>query len=248
MALSRSTQGKLEASIGRGSAIEITTILDTLDELGAAEVAFLDGVSAGVVTASKALVVGSSSELDDLNVTTLTVTTMDGTPAFSGTPSFAGSPTFAGANLHTAGAAAAAVAQRFGATATEGLEIKVIDETVSGFTGAKTFDLTEDIPAGAVILSVQANIETTVVAGGTSVKVSVGVAGGDVDKYGKTADFSQNAKIDTLPDWAVLASAEDVEIGIVVTDGTTLGDTNASAGAVRVRIVYLQPNSLDNAA
>ncbi len=193
--------------------------------LSAGELAVLDGVTAGTVTASKAVVVDSNKD----------ITTFRNLDA-------------SGVINQTAGAAAAAVAQRFGATATEGFEIKVIDETVSGFTGAKTFDLTEDVPAGAVILSVQGNIETAVTAGGTSVKVSIGLAGGDVDKYGKTGTLAQNQKIDTIPDWAVLSGAEDVEIGIVVTDGSTLGDTNASAGAVRVRIVYAVPNSLDDAA
>ncbi len=198
--------------------------------LSSAELAVLDAVTPGTVAASKAVVVDSNKDISTFR----DVSQRDANVS--------------GAVNQTAGAAAAAVAQRFGASATEGLEIKVIDETVSGFTGAKSFDLTEDIPAGAVILSVQANIETTVVAGGTSVGIAIGIASGDVDKYGETTVFTQNTKIDTIPDWAVLSGAEDVQIGIIVTGGASLGDTNASAGAVRVRIVYALPNSLDNAA
>ena len=199
--------------------------------LSAAELGVLDGVTPGTVAASKAMVVDANKDIASVRNITST-----------------GAVTQGGARLLTAGAAAAAVADRIGASLTEGYEIKVIDETVSGFAAAKTFDLTEDIPAGAVILSVQANIETLVVAGGTSVKVAIGVAGGDVDKYGKTANLSKNAKIDTIPTHAVLGGAEDVQIGIVVTDGSTLGDTDASAGAVRVQIVYAALNSLDDAA
>jgi hypothetical protein len=69
-----------------------------------------------------------------------------------------------------------------------------------------------------------------------------------VDKYGKTSAFTKNLKIDTIPTHAVLGGAEDVQIGIVTSDGSALGDANASAGAVRVRIVYALPNSLDDAA
>ena len=145
----------------------------------------------------------------------------------------------------SAGAAAAAVAQRFGASATEGMEIKVIDETLSALAAVST-DLTEDIPDGAVLLSVQANIETACVAGSTSVKVGIGPTA-DPDKYGITSAFTKNLKIDTIPDWAVLSGAEDVQVNACATAGG-IGDTAFSAGAVRVRIVYLVPNSLDNAA
>ena len=240
--------GEIDIESGGSLKLAGTAVTATAAELNAiaggglssTELGVLDGVVGGTVTADKALIVDSSKDISTINaatITTLTSTTVGAVTA-----------NVSGVVNQTAGAAAAAVAQRFGATATEGFEIKVIDETVSGFTGAKTFDLTEDVPAGAVILSVQGNIETAVTAGGTSVKVSIGLAGGDVDKYGKTGTLAQNQKIDTIPDWAVLSGAEDVEIGIVVTDGSTLGDTNASAGAVRVRIVYAVPNSLDDAA
>lgn len=193
-------------------------------DLSAAELAVLDGVTPGTVTADKAVVVDSSKNIAELN-----------------------DIKHAGVQRLSAGAAAAAIAQRYGISDTEGLEIRIIEETISAMSAAKTFDLTEDIPTGAVILSVQANIETLVVAGGTTVKIAIGVAGGDVDKYGKTANLSQNQKIDTIPTHAILSGAEDVQVAAVVTDGSALGDTNVSAGAVRVRIVYAITNSLDDA-
>lgn len=143
-----------------------------------------------------------------------------------------------------AGAAAAAVAARFGASATEGLEVRVIDETSAALAAVST-DLTEDVPDGAVILAVQGNIETAAVAGGTSVKVGIGPVA-DPDKYGITSGLTQNLKIDIIPDWAVLSGAEDIQINACATGGG-IGDTAFSAGVVRVRIVYLALNSLDNA-
>jgi len=47
-----------------------------------AEINVLDGVTGGTTTADKALVVGSSKELDELTVTTLTATTLKGAPDF----------------------------------------------------------------------------------------------------------------------------------------------------------------------
>ncbi len=150
-----------------------------------------------------------------------------------------------GTTPFTAGNAVGAVAQSFGSDATEGYEIKVVDETVSGLAAIST-DLTADIPSGAYLLSVQANIETLVVAGGTSVKVGIGPTS-DPDKYGITSAFTKNLKIDTIPPHAVLSGAEDVQINMCATGGA-IGDTAASAGAVRIRIVYALPNSLIDAA
>ena len=142
-----------------------------------------------------------------------------------------------------AGAATAAIAARFGASKTEGLEVRVIDETASGLTAIST-DLTQDIPDGAVILSSQANIEVLCVAGGTSTKVGVGPTS-DPDKYGLSADLLKNTKIDLMIDWAVLSGAEDIQINACDNSGA-LGDTAFSAGSVRVRIVFLALNSLDD--
>jgi len=189
----------------------------------AMDIASVAGVTAGTVTASKAAIVDANKDLGDFRNVGV-----------------------AGAATHKAGAAAAGVAQRFGASATEGLEIKVIDETISNLTGGVNVDLTEDVPAGAVILSAQLNIQTLVVAAGTSAKVGLGTVA-DPDKYGITSGKTKNLKIDTIPEHAVLSGAEDVQVSMCATNGD-VGDSAASAGAVRVRIVYAVPNSLDDAA
>lgn len=66
---------KLAGSAGRGDKRALETLLrdlvDSYDGLSSTELGFLDGVTAGTVTASKALVVDASSVLDELTVTTL---------------------------------------------------------------------------------------------------------------------------------------------------------------------------------
>ena len=148
-----------------------------------------------------------------------------------------------GAKTYRAGAAAAAIAQRFGATATEGLEYRVIDETVA--LDAVSVDLTENVPAGAVILSVQGNQETAGATGGTTDNVGIGPTA-NPDLYSPVVgDVTLNGKIDTIPDWAVLSSAEDIQVNAVTSAGA-IGDT-AVGGTHRVRIVYMALASLDDA-
>lgn len=62
------------------------------------ELGFIDGVTAGTAAANKALVLNGSSAittgLSALTVTTITPTTIAGTPAFSGVATFNANPTF----------------------------------------------------------------------------------------------------------------------------------------------------------
>lgn len=156
-----------------------------------------------------------------------------------------------GASLNLqAGAAAAAVALRLGGTETEGLEVKVIDEVVTT-TNAVENNLTQTVPSGAVILSVQANLDSLIVGDGTGdnlgVKVGVGTTA-DPYKYGITSALTANLKIDTIPAHAVLSGAETVCVKLAKTDGTAATEKFVAGGLVRVRIVYLTNNSLDDAA
>lgn len=145
----------------------------------------------------------------------------------------------------TEGSAAGAVALRFGASATEGLEVTVLDEVVAVSSAAASHDLTIDIPDGAVILSVQANLDTAITAS-TAVKVGIGIAA-NPDLYGLTSDVTADLKSNNIPDWAVLSGAEDVKIFACDTNGDAAGTIGGAAELVRVRIVYLTLNSLDNA-
>jgi len=192
-----------------------------------AELNACDITAAGTVEASKAVVVDASKDVSEFrNVGA------------------------SGAVSLSAGAAAAAVAQRFGASATEGFEVKVIDEVVT-LTNAVECDLTETVPDGAVILSVQANNDTLVEGDATGddglTKVGIGVTG-DPDKYGLSADLVQNTKTNTLPAYAVLSGAETVTVKAADNAGAAVSEKFVAGGKVRVRIVYLACNSLDDTA
>jgi hypothetical protein len=128
------------------------------------------------------------------------------------------------------------------------LQIQVLDEVVDlTSAGAKFVAMTTAVPSGAVILGVESNIDAAITAGGTSVKVGIGLNAGDVDKYGLSDDLSQNTKTNLIPDWTVLSSSEQIDVCAVVTDGSALGDTNFSAGMVRVRVYFLALAGLPNA-
>ncbi len=79
-------------------------------ELSGTELLYLDGVTAGTATASKAVVLGASKEISTITtatitnltstaatLTTVTPATIAGTPSFSGAPTFASTSTFTGA-------------------------------------------------------------------------------------------------------------------------------------------------------
>ena len=151
-----------------------------------------------------------------------------------------------GAVYAPVGAATPAVALGLGSTAATGAHVKVIDETVSLVENAALYKaMTTPIPAGAVILSVQANVQAALTGGSTTVKVGLGPNASDPDKYGKTSDLTQNQKINTIPDWAVLSAEEAIDICSCATGGGA-GDTALTVGSVRVRIVYLTLTSLAN--
>ena len=158
------------------------------------------------------------------------------------------SPVQTGQSNIQGGAAAPVSVLNLGSNSTIGTHVKVIEEVVSlAENDAKYKAMTTPIPAGAVILSVQANIEATVTGGSTTVKIGLGPNGGDVDAYGLSGDLVKNTKINTIPAWAVLATETAIDVNGVVTNGSALGDTNITAGSVRVRVVYLQLVSLANA-
>jgi len=124
-------------------------------------------------------------------------------------------------------------------------EAVVLDEVVGMHAPAAWWDL-PPIPAGAVIVSVELNLQDAISAV-TAVKVGIGVAADPV-KYGITASLSANEKINTIPDWAVLKTEEDIRLFAVDTDGAAVGTIGGGAAdEVRVRIVYLTPPGLNDA-
>lgn len=149
------------------------------------------------------------------------------------------------------GGAAAVAALRFGKSDTEGLEIRIVDEVVT-LTNAVETNLTNTVPAGSVILAAMGNLQTAVTGDGSGddlgVKVGIGVTA-DPDKYGISADLNKNTKIDWIHgSWAKLGSAETVCVKLAKTDGTAATEKFTAGGKVRVVLVYLAVNSLDDAA
>jgi len=243
---------------GEGTALYVNEGSDSscdfnaVSALTAAQEALL-GATAGTVTASKAVVVDANKDVTGYRNVTATGTMQAEQVTSTDDATVAGKATVGEEIQLTAGAAAAAVAMRLGASATEGLEIKVYDETID-LTNAAAVDTSCVIPAGAVILSVQGNLEKAVTgdASGDNLMadIGLGVSGGDEDAYAEFGAMTKNAKADGIPDWSVLAAETTVAIFGLKADGDTACTEKftALAGAVRVRVVYAVPNSLDNAA
>lgn len=145
------------------------------------------------------------------------------------------------------GSALGRAAAGFGETSTEGMQIAVAEETLSFVGNAALFLPTSLVlPAGSVILSVQANVEAALTGGSTTVKVGLGLNASDPDKYGLSSALTKNAKISTMPAYAVLAGATTIDVCACAANGAA-GDTALTVGSVRVRIVYAYLENLANA-
>ncbi len=200
-------------------------------------------------------------DVDSSNATRFSVDTSNGNTRIYGTAQVDGNTTLGDAEADTTAiagpttlkcsgtGAAETIAQRFGKTATEGAEIRVLDEAVVLATSL-TRAMTVTLPAGAVILSVQSNINAALTAAGGATKFGVGTSPlGDPDKYllsGTTLTKNHaDGKKDKIPAWAVLSSTEQIYVTACDDRGEATGTL---AGTVRVRVVYLALNSLDDAA
>lgn len=200
----------------------------------------LADVTPGTAAASKALVLDASKAI--ATITALTATTLAATTLG-----------IAGATTMTAGAATAAVALRLGASVTEGLEIKAYDD-ITELTNAASTDTTCVLPAGAVILSVQGNLEAAITGDESGddllADIGIGISGGDEDAYAEFGALTKNAKADAIPDWAVLAAETTLAIFGLQADGDTACTEKFTGGtgqSVRLRVVYAVCNSLDDA-
>jgi hypothetical protein len=153
-----------------------------------------------------------------------------------------------GSVQHPAVNVAGSIAEGYGATASEGMQVAVMEETISFASNEAMYkEMTAQLPANSIVLSVQANIQSALTGGGNTTKVGIGSAS-DPDLYGKTAALTKNAKIDHLPAAvAVIATATTVRVS-ACQDGGTEGTTALTVGSVRVRIVYRALVSLTNAA
>ncbi len=96
------------------------------------------------------------------------------------------------------------------------------------------------------ILATLLEIQTLVVAGGTSAAVGIGITS-DPDKYGKTTNLTKNQKITNLiaTGTAGEVTAEDIIVSMV-TAGGAIGDTAATAGKVRLTVFYRELKAYAN--
>ena len=146
-----------------------------------------------------------------------------------------------------------------GPDATHGMVTTVYEATVAP-AAIETALFT--IPAMSVVESVQANVETALTGGGTTVSFSVGITG-DIDLYGTAttagvqADLlTQNAKIDSFGRRAAdagaglglfVAAAQSLKLIGAAAGGAAAGDTALTVGTVKVRVVYQTLLSVANA-
>ena len=109
------------------------------------------------------------------------------------------------------------------------------------------------VPVMSRVIAVQANVQTALTGGGTTVTFSIGITG-DVDAYGTASNsgvqadlLTQNAKINAMGSIAANAGASlgvfsaatvALKLCAAATGGATAGDTALSVGTVKIRVMY----------
>lgn len=115
----------------------------------------------------------------------------------------------------------------------------IVDEVVDLTGNAALFKaMVAQIPAGAIIEEVVHAITELVVGGGTTVKTGIGLNGSAPSAYGLAGALTVNTKkAGRVEPPAPLAVATNLEVCGCTVAGA-LGDTNLTAGKVRVRVTY----------
>ena len=159
--------------------------------------------------------------------------------------------------LRGAGTGTGDVVEQVGATSTEAFRLVVYDQTVN--PAAVETNLL-NLPAGSVLVSVQAVCTAALTGGGTTVTWSIGTAG-DPDHYGSAGyndidgsaaadSLAQNSKVtwfgNSAHAWAISSAAEQLVLTGAATGGAADGDTALTVGSVRVRVIYWQLQALDS--
>jgi len=126
----------------------------------------------------------------------------------------------------------------------EGFAIKSFDEILTT-TGAQAFKpSTVTIPAGAVILGAQMNVEVGITLAGGATNVGFGRNSATFfDEYGSVV-AALNTKSNVLIDYAALGSSVTPRLSALDGAGAELGTWD---GAIRVRVYYFELNTLDDA-
>lgn len=143
-------------------------------------------------------------------------------------------------SLYGPGSAEGEVGFGYGLSIDEAMRDIIVDEIIQLPTDAAFVDITKLLPAGVLPISVALLVTEPITDGGDRVKLSLGVSGGDLDKYGVIDDPILGATLVSLyaNGSTVLAGTEQIAINGTQADGTTIGTTDFSDGQVRVQIVY----------
>ena len=238
-------QGDTTGALTSGTTMTLTSVAGNmvLDSQGATAAIYN---TLGTDTLATEWAVRDNSEDRKLIVTGAGVITLAG----AGVVHSDGSPI----RYEASGTGTGDVVQRWGGTATEGLQRRIYE--VSVVPAAVETNLI-NLPAFALLESVQANVDAALTGGGTTVTFSIGTAA-DPDKYGTAgtgtaggaADaLTQNAKLNFAPAAGklLLGAAEQMVLTGTATGGAADGDTALTVGTVRVRVIYFVTTSLDNA-
>lgn len=180
-----------------------------------------------------------------------------------GEQTFQGKKIFTGNSVELAGSNATAVVLRSGATANActsllfgstglgGPRVRQLDETLL-LTSGVSKAMTTQIPAGAIILSVQGYVTTSITVGaGTTTTWSLGPAGGTVNAYGTAGSPSAaDSLVAASKSWWLnaampsLASAKAVTVYAATTGGAGAGNGAFTAGYIRILVTYIDCNDL----
>ena len=181
----------------------------------------------------------------------------EGDQTFAGKKTFIGNYGMVGTNatcmiLHSCANTAPATALLFGTPGLGGPRVRQLDETL--VTCGASVPMTTQIPAGAIILSVQGYVVRTLVAGGTSVTWSLGLTGSTVNAYG-TAGYPSAADLlaaKSKSNWLnaampIVATANAVSVYACATGGASAGNTAFADGQIRIVVTYIDCASLQSA-
>jgi len=118
----------------------------------------------------------------------------------------------------------------------------IIEETVDFASHTEAWKaMSVAVPAGAVIISVQANVDAALTTGGTTAHLIIGDHTAVAATYGVADTLTKNSQINTQIAQASLAElvgATTFDVIGAVAANNALGDTDITAGKVFVRIVY----------
>ena len=182
----------------------------------------------------------------------------EGDQTWNGTKTLLGNAAMVGSNatalvIHSAGTSTvASTSVFFGTPMLGGPRVRQLDQNVSvnGFSTA----MSTQIPAGAIILSVQGLVLQTitpVVGGGNGVTWSLGPAGGTINAYGTAGSPSAaNSLAAGSKSWwlnsgmTYLSSANAVTVYFAQTGGSSASTTNFGSGVIRIVVTYFDCGSL----